>query len=211
MQGSLRDAAPAGLTLIETLRWEPGVGALRQARHIARLDAGCAVLGIARVPGEAEALLAAVTGDAPLRLRLTVDLAGQAVLVQAPLPPAKALWRVGIAAERVRSDDPWRGIKSTERGLYDAARAALPEGIDEVIFLNENGDLAEGTISNIFLEREGVLLTPPLGAGVLPGVLRAELLETGRAREAVLRPRDLGRGRLYLGNALRGLIAAEMN
>lgn len=210
MQGSLRDAAPAWLTLIETVRWEPGAGALRQARHLARLDAGCAVLGIARVPGAAEALLEAVTGAAALRLRLTVDLTGRAELVRAPLPPAKALWRVGIASARVRSDDPWRGIKSTERGLYDTARAALPEGLDEVIFLNENGDLTEGTITNIFLERDGVLLTPPLSSGVLPGVLRGELLETGQAREAVLRPEDLGQGRLYLGNALRGLIAAEV-
>lgn len=211
MQGSLRERAPAGVKLIETLRWEPGAGARRRARHLARLDAGCAVLGIARVPGAAEALLDAVTGEAPQRLRLTVDLAGRADLVQAPLPPAKALWHVAIAAERVRSDDPWRGIKSTERGIYDAARAALPEGLDELIFLNENGDLAEGTITNIFLERDGVLLTPPLGCGVLPGVLRAELLAMGRAREAVLRPEDLGAGPLYLGNALRGLIAAEVN
>jgi len=210
MQGGLRAIAPAGLTLIETMRWEPGVGAIRRAGHFARLDAGCAALGISREPGAAEALIDAVTGDAPLRLRLTVDLAGQAELTTAPLPPSKEVWRVQIAEEVLDSTVPWRALKTTERGLYDRARAQLAPGVDEAIFVNERGELVEGTITNLFLERDGALLTPPLASGALPGVLRAELLAQGRAREAVLRPKDLGTGRLFLGNSLRGLITAEV-
>ena len=74
-----------------------------------------------------------------------------------------------------------------------------------MVFLNECGEVAEGARSNVFVERDGVLLTPPLASGALPGVLRAELLASGRAREAALRPDDLHDGFL-LGNALRGLI-----
>lgn len=210
MQGGLRAIAPKGLTLIETLRWEPGAGAIRRAGHFARLDAGCAALGITRMTGAAEALIDAVTGDAPLRLRLTVDLEGRAALTSAPLPPAKDLWRVRIGDERVDSTSPWRGLKTTERALYDRARAALPEGIDEAIFVNERGELVEGTITNLFVEHDGTLLTPPLVAGALPGVLRAELHASGGAREAVLRPDDLIGARLILGNSLRGLIAATL-
>lgn len=209
MQGGLRERAPAGLRLIETLRWEPETGAARRVRHLARLDAGCAALGIARLPGEAEALLDAVTGPAALRLRLTVGLDGRAELTQAPLPPAKPLWRVAIAPARVDSASPWLRLKTTERALYDTARAALPEGVDELIFLNERGELAEGTITNLFVARGDGLLTPPLAAGCLPGVLRAELLAGGRAREAMLHPEDLSEG-LFLGNALRGLIPATL-
>jgi para-aminobenzoate synthetase/4-amino-4-deoxychorismate lyase len=73
------------------------------------------------------------------------------------------------------------------------------------VFCNERGELCEGGRSNIFVERDGVLLTPPLSCGLLPGVLRAELIAQGRAREAVLRPGDL-KGEVWFGNSLRGLI-----
>ena len=68
--------------------------------------------------------------------------------------------------------------------------------------------MAEGARSNVFVRRGDVLLTPPLAAGALPGILRAELIADGKAREAVLMPDDLA-GEVWLGNALRGLIRAE--
>ena len=77
-----------------------------------------------------------------------------------------------------------------------------------MIFRNERGELTEGARSNIFIERDGLLLTPPLTAGVLPGILRAELMAQGRAREAVLTPDDLS-GTVYFGNSLRGLIPGK--
>jgi len=76
-----------------------------------------------------------------------------------------------------------------------------------VVFLNERGELTEGARSNIFLNRGGILLTPPLDAGVMDGRLRAELIAQGAAREAVLTPDDLA-GEFYFGNSLRGLIPA---
>jgi para-aminobenzoate synthetase/4-amino-4-deoxychorismate lyase len=69
--------------------------------------------------------------------------------------------------------------------------------------------VAEGARSNVFVERDGLLWTPPLESGALPGVLRAELLAAGLAREAVLRPPDLAGG-FWLGNALRGLVAVDL-
>lgn len=209
MQGSLRDAAPAGLTLIETMRWEPGAGVARLPRHLARLGAGAAAFGIPFAPGAVSERIAAVAGAAPRRLRLTLDLAGVLELTTADLPPAKPEWTISFAAEALDSTSIWRRFKTSERGLYERARAALPAGVDEAIFVNERGEIVEGTITNVFLERDGVLLTPPLTSGCLPGVLRADLLAAGRAREAVLRPGDLAGGGLFLGNALRGLIPAK--
>lgn len=78
-----------------------------------------------------------------------------------------------------------------------------------MLFVNEAGDLVEASRTNIFVEKGGVLFTPPLSSGCLPGILREELLETGRAREAPLTPDDLKTGFL-LGNSLRGLIAARL-
>jgi para-aminobenzoate synthetase/4-amino-4-deoxychorismate lyase len=74
-----------------------------------------------------------------------------------------------------------------------------------MVFLNERGEVAEGARSNVFVERDGILLTPPLTSGALPGVLRANCWLRGEAREAVLLPEDLQAG-FWLGNALRGLM-----
>jgi para-aminobenzoate synthetase/4-amino-4-deoxychorismate lyase len=116
-----------------------------------------------------------------------------------------------LAAGRIDSTDPLRRHKTTERRLYDAALHQLPAdaSIFDVIFLNERGEVAEGARSNIFVERAGRLLTPPLASGCLPGVLRAELLASGDAIEAVLQQADLQAG-FCLGNALRGLIRVEL-
>ena len=111
----------------------------------------------------------------------------------------------------MRADDPWLGVKSTQRAIYDAARANLPSELDELIYCNDDGWLCEGTITNIFVDQGEGLLTPPLDCGVLPGVLREELLEMGRAREVRLRLNDLAIcDRIYVGNSLRGLIPARL-
>jgi 4-amino-4-deoxychorismate lyase len=96
----------------------------------------------------------------------------------APLAPAPEIWRLAIREERLDPGDPWLKVKTTARARYDRARAALPDGADEWLFLNTRGEVCEGTITK-FLRRRGSLLTPPLGSGLLPGVLREALLARG--------------------------------
>lgn len=187
---------PAGLKLIETLLWD-GAAFPRLALHLSRLTASAARLGwpVPRI------YLPALPA-APLRVRLTLDAAGRTEVTTAPLPPPAPLWRVALHPQRLTSTDPWLGIKSTQRALYDQARAALPEGTHEYLFANERGEVCEGTITNLFFDRGQGLRTPPLACGLLPGVLRAELA----APEEILLLSDLPNVRLWLGNALRGLI-----
>ncbi|WP_235829752.1 aminotransferase class IV [Frigidibacter oleivorans] len=209
MEDPFRDARLIpGLQLIETLAWD-GTRLPRRDRHLARLAAGAATLGFPCDPAAAAALLGGVAGDASLRLRLTLDAAGRFDLTAAPLPPAPAEWRVALAAEPLASS-PWLGVKTTMRARYDRDRAALPPGIEEWIYANPAGEVCEGTITNLFFDRGEGLRTPPLACGLLPGCLRAELLETGAAREEVLRAGDLPRVRLWMGNSLRGLIPARL-
>jgi len=178
--------------------------------HLARLERGCAVLGF---PFDLALLQDALTGlpkGQALRARLSVDRAGQVGLIHAPLPENPPFWRVVISDQRLQAGDPWLMIKSSARGVYDAARAALPEGVDEALLLNQHGQLCEGSITNLFLKRGDLLLTPALACGLLPGVLRADLLAKGRAVEAEVMPDDLAKGDLFVGNALRGLIPARL-
>lgn len=199
MESALREGGrEPGLRLIETVLWD-GSAAPRWPRHLARLQHSAGLLGWPCPP------VAPLGPDHPARLRLTLDAEGQAVWETYAMPLAKPEWRVGLAKERLASADPWLTVKSTRRALYDQTRAALPEGLDEVIFRNENGEVCEGTITTVFFDRGQGMRTPPLTSGLLPGVLRAEL----GCPEEVLRAEDLPGVRLWIGNALRGLIPAS--
>jgi branched-subunit amino acid aminotransferase/4-amino-4-deoxychorismate lyase len=78
-----------------------------------------------------------------------------------------------------------------------------------VVFLNERGELTEGSRSNLFVRRQGKLVTPPLSCGLLPGILRSKLIESGECAEEILYPYDLeSADEIFLGNSLRGLIRA---
>lgn len=199
-------ADDAGLRLIETVLWD-GAACPRLRLHLARLQAGAAALGWPCDAGAAADALAAPPGT-PARLRLTLDRAGAIEVTRAPLPPSPAEWRLGLAGARLRSSDPWLRLKSTRRGAYDAARASMPAGLDELLFLNERGEVCDGTITTLFFDRGAGLCTPPLSCGLLPGVLRAELLESGACRKEILPSDDLPTVRLWVGNALRGMMPA---
>ncbi len=73
-----------------------------------------------------------------------------------------------------------------------------------MVFRNERDEVCDGTITTVFFDRGHGMRTPPVTSGLLPGVLRADLA----CPEEVLLARDLPRVRLWVGNALRGLIPA---
>ncbi|MFZ2267235.1 MAG: aminodeoxychorismate synthase component I [Azonexus sp.] len=208
--GFLRDCDP-GIKLIETLRRENGSYPMWPG-HLSRLRRSAHWLGF---PLDEQRLFSKL-GRQPTtgvwRVRLTLDKAGNVEVQSFALDATPPVLRQATLAEvRIDSRDPLRQHKTTSRRLYDEALRKLPADspVFDVIFLNERGEVAEGARSNVFVERDGVLLTPPLASGALPGVLRAHLLEEGKAQEAVLYPADLQDGFL-LGNALRGLIPVRL-
>jgi para-aminobenzoate synthetase/4-amino-4-deoxychorismate lyase len=100
--------------------------------------------------------------------------------------------------------------KSTDRWFYEAGLdAARDAGADEALFVRDDGMITEGCFNTVFVERDGVLLTPPASLGLLPGVLRRSLIDQGRAREAEVTLDHLVDGFL-VGNALRGLRKARL-
>jgi len=206
----LRDCDP-GLKLIETLRRENGQYP-RLAGHLARLRRSAAWFGFGLDEALVQQHLTAQPGVGNWRVRLTLAKSGEIEVQSFALPDEPAGVRYAqLANERIDSTDLLRCHKTTERRLYDEALRYLPAGssIFDVVFLNERGEVAEGARSNIFVERDDQLLTPALTSGCLPGVLRAELLASGRARETIVKPEDLQAG-FWLGNALRGLIRVEL-
>jgi para-aminobenzoate synthetase/4-amino-4-deoxychorismate lyase len=212
LKASFLTSFDPGFELFETLRLENGVYPLRSL-HLERLQASARALGFACDMSPLSSLLADEAVRWPtgvLRVRLSLTHAGSCRVVATPLDEEQVReWRVTVADETLAADDYLLRHKTTARARYDRALAGLdarPEVFD-VIFLNERGEVCEGARSNIFVECDDVLLTPPLDCGLLPGVLRRKLLESGRAVERILRLDDLHRSAaVFVGNALRGLI-----
>ncbi len=205
--------------LIETMRHDPGAGFYLLGRHIERLGQSAAYFGFAFDRDAVAAALATLAegfGPAPHRVRLLLARDGGVTVTAAAIAPAPkaapmAPMTYVFSEARIDTGDPFLYHKTTRRALYDGehARLAAELGCDEVLFLNERGELAEGSRTNIFVEKGGRLLTPALACGLLPGTLRAELIASGKAREAVLTPRDLEGACVFLGNSVRGLVRAE--
>ena len=199
VESALRRTAPDGLTLIETFRWEPAAGFVRLPAHLARM---------ARGAGGARGRLRPGGGRPRARRRRRRRAAAGA-----PDPGARRnagggrdAARAGFEGALARGPGraaaavgrPWLRLKTSARATYDAVRAGLPAGVDEAVLLNERGEVCDGTITTVFLDRGAGLETPPLGCGLLPGVLRAE---TAGARRL---PRGGARGRGPRGRARSG-------
>ncbi|MES2754471.1 MAG: aminodeoxychorismate synthase component I [Pseudomonadota bacterium] len=200
-------AGQRGFDLIETMAFDPVAGIALLDRHLARMKASAAAFGFAFDRHEARNELQAATFRLREARRVRLVLApGGAIAIEIAQLPATPPAPVAIAIVPlpVAPTDFRLAHKTSNRRFYDAARAAA--GTSEVVFEDAAGRLTEGSFTSLFVERDDVLLTPPAGRG-LPGVLRAELLASGRAVEAELTSADLTDG-FFIGNALRGLIPA---
>lgn len=197
--------------LIETMRAEAGGIPLLEF-HMERLASSARHFGIDYDENELRANLNAQAANISdvAKVRLALMPSGEWQIEQSPLPSdAAAELKVCFAVERVSSRDPFLGHKTSRRSLYDAAsRMAAREGYADILFLNEQGDVVEGAISNLFIETPSGWYTPPVSSGALPGVLRASLLIDPEIKltERPLKPSDLAQATsIYIGNALRGL------
>ncbi|HNJ46921.1 MAG TPA: aminodeoxychorismate synthase component I [Novosphingobium sp.] len=203
----------AGCDLIETMRFTPEEGIPLLELHLERIKASAAELGFSFDRHAVRNAIQALCFDAdrPARLRLLASRSG-AYSLELSEPPARLAEPLRCAVLRLPVDaGDWRlRHKTSDRGFYEAGlKAAQAAGCDEALFLRDDGLLTEGSFASLFVEREGMLLTPPLALGLLPGVLRRSLIESGRAREAELALDDLAGGFL-IGNALRGLMEAKL-
>jgi para-aminobenzoate synthetase/4-amino-4-deoxychorismate lyase len=212
-------ALPKGLRLIETLRYTPGSTPGQGSfpfldEHRSRLKASARTFGFPFEEAAFLNLLDGINADKALRVRITLGPEGDFTLEQADLAMGTPATNPSIVLSPLRtsSSDILFRHKTTARALYDAELArVMGLGHFDALFMNEQGALTEGARSNLFVERDGILLTPPLEAGVLNGVLRQHLLQEGKAREAHLNLDDLRQAEaVFMGNGLRGLVRVRL-
>ncbi|MEE9348028.1 MAG: aminotransferase class IV, partial [Robiginitomaculum sp.] len=156
----------------------------------------------------------AMSGKAmPQRVRLSLGVAGDISVTRAALGPTRNPLRLRLSKHTANSQDKTLRHKTSPLPFYDRERARLKtlENCDELIFINERGELTEGSYTNIFLSLDGQLYSPPMSSGLLAGVLRAELVARGEVKIKTLYPRDIKRANaVYVGNSVRGLCPAKL-
>ncbi len=205
--------------LIETMRWQSDDGYYLLEEHLARLAASAHQFGIpCDITGIYERLMALTSEftDDTVRVRLLLDEDGALTLKHQPtsVPEAGAIFTYVFSELPIDSRDRHRYHKTTNRELLDAEYARLTQatGCNEVLFLNEKGEVTEGSRSNLFVDQEGCLATPPVSCGLLDGTLRRALLDDPDSNlvERVLKPCDLELARrVLLGNSVTGLVEAR--
>lgn len=206
--------AAARYELFETLLWEPGQGFFLLDRHLQRLNESALYLGwpfnMEELRHSLEKLNSSLESHAaPLRIRFVLNARGDCSHSSHPLTPLPSHYRVSLATEPVDSSDRRLYHKTTDRSIYDTAKAK-DGAVDDVLLWNERNELTESRIANLVVSIGGVLYTPPVTSGLLPGCYRAELLEQRALNERVLYAHDLIQAdALYLINSLRKMWKIE--
>ena len=201
--------------LLETIRWSPDEGFFLLDRHLARLQDSAEYFDYdVRIQDVRNALEAAVMdcSQIPKRVRLLADAQGRIEVEVLEFTPWKegGELSVALAVNPVDPKDRFLYHKTTRREVYEAAHVEHPD-CDEVLLWNPDGFVTEGTRSNVAVEMDGKLWTPPVSCGLLPGTLRARMLEAGELVERLIRVEDLDRvGAIYLLNSLRGMARARL-
>ena len=216
-----QDSQPS---LIETMKADAADMIALLPYHLRRLKQSARALGY-RYPSDDAVITAikvaldqtstATTMPSGTRLRLLLSPLGQLVIQTAPLPALQGVPWIALTQLRLESAEPLLQHKTTHRPWYEAATQWLAQHPDyfDLIFLNEKGELCEGSRSNIYVLKNGVWLTPPLASGLLGGVLRTQLLDTHQVEEAILTPSDLtaDKASIRLSNALRGWFDVQIS
>jgi len=210
--------APPGFDLFETLYVTREEGYRHLALHLQRLQHSATYFGFKHDIKVIRTALEAAHLDlhpaTPYRVRLTLKFDGTCTVRSVPLETIAQVVGLLLATEPVALDKQLLHHKTTQRAQYDRAwQQAEAQGAFDMLFQNAHGQLTEGARSNLFLKIDGRWYTPPLEAGVLPGVMRSVLLADPdwAATERHLAPSDLAHAeKIILCNALRGVLEARI-
>jgi para-aminobenzoate synthetase/4-amino-4-deoxychorismate lyase len=141
-------------------------------------------------------------------LRLLVDQSGSPILEALEMPVSQALVRLKLAVAPIQKNNRFLYHKTTRRDVYESARSAVDD-CDDVLLWNEDDEITETTIYNVFLEIAGQLFTPNITSGLLAGTFRQSMIRKSAVTEAVLIIDDLVRAdRIFVANSVRGLLPA---
>jgi para-aminobenzoate synthetase / 4-amino-4-deoxychorismate lyase len=191
-------------------------GVRHMESHLKRLSTSARYFGFQWDEAAARAYLTIACNALPVgkphRLRLAMNAAGAFAVQTGELKELQQPVRVLLSDEATSASDLFLRHKTTLRTAYDAAwKDAEAQGAFDKLFFNERDELTEGGRSNVFVKLNGQWLTPPLRCGLLPGVMRAVVLDAWGASESVITRNMLARAEeIVVCNALRGVLRATL-
>ena len=204
--------APPDFDLLETLCLRDGEYVLLE-RHIDRIAASATYFGC---PVDIDAIrtaLANYAADRPTdayRVRLLVSETGHVKVESQPLGDPPSMPTIAIANFPIDSRDRFLYHKTTNRGVYERHKAEHSAAFD-VLLWNERGEATEFTIGNLIVEIDGKKYTPPIDGGLLPGTMRAEMLDQGEVEEKVMTVDEVrGASTVWLVNSVRGWVEVRL-
>ena len=199
-------------SLVETFLWDPERGIFNRKRHFARLASSASALGYAFDEIQMQSALQKIQADSQQKCRLVLSENGSLSVEHEDYKPFPLPIKLALSKHALSLGVQEYRHKVLARDFYDGERSRVSAltGALEVIFLNPEDEICEGSFSSLFAEIDGQLVTPPLSSGLLPGVLRSKLLQTGEAISQKLTKKDLEcADKIYIGNSLRGMLPAE--
>lgn len=192
-------------------------------RHLARLSTSVSYFGFVREERETSEVsgnslmarirerltdIAKARATGHYKVRITVRVNDAIECSAEALTSLPSPYRVALSQAPVNSANPFLGHKTNVRDSIERAMRSVQGAgdarADDVIMINERGELTESSRANVVLEINGVKYTPPLEAGILPGVYRNELLAAGALVERTLSARDFREcDRVFIINSVR--------
>lgn len=203
-------------SLVETMRWERKFRDL--SFHLQRLRKTAEYFGYTCVVAEIEARLKKLENSfregMAYKVRMLLDKTGGLRIITKQIEKTSGPQKVCFSLKHTDSNDRFLYHKTTNRKLYQSEyEYAKKRGYFDVIFRNEKGEVTEGSISNIFIEKAGIVYTPPLNCGLLDGIYRQKIMivKPGIV-ERVLREKDIKEAdNIYLTNTVRGIVRAALD
>jgi para-aminobenzoate synthetase/4-amino-4-deoxychorismate lyase len=195
--------------LLETMLWKPGDGYSLLDRHLDRLVGAAEYFGRRidpeQIRSDLETRLESF-GRCSHRVRLLVAADGSHRIEAFALDSEFEVGpvRLGLACAAVKREDPFLNFKTTNRAVYEQARASRLD-CEDVLLWSDRGEVTESTIANLVAKIDGCLVTPPIDCGLLAGTFRADLLDRGEISERVITVDELPTAEaLYLINSVQG-------
>ncbi len=219
LKAAFMTTLPSEFALFETMHADRVQGCRHADRHLARIERSAAYFGFRFDHEVLQTALreacAQLEGEGSYRMRLLLQPDGSVTITTASVTPLTGPVRLLVSPQPMEAGDLFLLHKTTLRATYDAAwRSAEAQGAFDMLFTNTRGELTEGARSSVFVKLDGRWYTPPLDAGVLPGVMRAVLLDdpAWNAAERPLTIANLHAAQaIVVCNALRGVLPAVMS
>ena len=192
--------------LIETMLWKPGTGVKLLKYHIKRIKSSADFFDLEFSEKNALNLINSVSSSSLLKLRLLLKQNGLLILEKYPFVniSKNKILKIKLSLNKTHSSNLFLRHKTSIRDAYDNARKNIND-CDDVLLWNENDEVTEGTIYNIAIFKNNKWLTPSLDSGLLNGVMRQSMIESGKLEECKITISDLKKAnKIKLFNSVQG-------